>query len=159
MHSTDHEAFMRVCGDLARESSNSGDLPFGSVIVRSGEIVAKGHNTGLTNVTGHAEINAINDFLLRHSRQELRDCSLYTNLEPCAMCAFLIRDCGIKRVIFSVASPHAGGYTRWNILSSEIPEPFTSYGIRAGPEVIGGVLAEENFRLFDSLNWKMHHSS
>ena len=159
MHNTDHEAFMRECGDLAHESLKSGDLPFGSVIVRNDEIVAKGHNSGLTNITGHAEINAINDFLLRHPKHELRDCSLYTNFEPCAMCAFLIRDYGIKQVVFSVASPHVGGYTRWNILSSEIPEPFTSYGIKAGPEVIGGVLAEENSRLFDSLNWKMHHPS
>lgn len=150
---------MRVCGVLAHESLEMGDLPFGSLLVRNGEIVAKGHNTGRSNITGHAEINAINDFLLRHPKHELRDCSLYTNFEPCAMCAFVVRDYGIQQVVFSVASPHLGGYTRWNVLSSEIAEPFTAQGIKSGPEVIGGVLEEENYKLFDSLNWKMHHAS
>ncbi len=155
--STDHGKFIRICMDLASESLASGDLPFGSVLVQDGVVVAQGLNTGLVDITGHAEINAVKDFLSRKQKKELRECTLYTNFEPCVMCSFIIRDYGIKRVVFSVASPHLGGHTRWNILSAGISEPFTSQGIKDGPEIIGGVLAEEGSVLFDNLSWKMHH--
>jgi tRNA(Arg) A34 adenosine deaminase TadA len=73
------------------------------------------------------------------------------------MCAYLIRDFGIGKVIFSFASPHVGGSTKWNILSADIAIPFTSNGLLAPPEVIGGVLEAQGRVLFDKLNWKMHY--
>jgi len=152
-----HQRFLEQCNVLARESHQAGDLPFGALLEKNGEIVATGHNTGLVDITGHAEVNAIRDFLERHNVKDLRECTLYTNFEPCAMCSFIIRDYGLKRVVFSVPSPYLGGSSRWTILADAVPEPFTSQGREYGPEIIGGILQEVSQEIFDKLGWKMHH--
>lgn len=152
----DHEEFIRECNDLAKESQNSGDLPFGSILVKDGTIVSRGHNTAQNDITGHAEINAIKNFLSENPKEDLRNCTLYTNFEPCAMCSFIIRDFGIKRVVFAVPSPHLGGKTKWPILTDKIDAPFLSQGTYDGPEIIENVLKDESQIIFDELNWKMH---
>lgn len=152
-----HEKFIRECNLLGEESHKSGDLPFGSLLVKDNIVVSHGHNTGLSDITGHAEINAIKNFLKNNPKEDLRECTLYTNFEPCAMCSFVIRDYGLKQVVFAVPSPHLGGKTKWPILTDTIDEPFTSQGIYEGPEVIGNILKEESQKIFDDLNWKMHY--
>lgn len=156
MKKNPHEGFIRECNILAEESLKAGDFPFGSILVKDDIIMSRGHNTGLTDITGHAEINAIKNFLSKNSKEDLRECTLYTNLEPCAMCSFLIRDCGIKRVVFAVPSPHLGGKTKWSILTDKIDEPFFLQGNHEGPEIIENILKEESQKIFDKLDWKMH---
>lgn len=151
-----HENFIRECNNLAKESYETGDLPFGSILVKDDIIVSHGHNTAQNDITGHAEINAIKNFLSGNPREDLRECTLYTNFEPCAMCSFIIRDFGIKRVVFAVPSPHLGGKTKWPILTDKIEEPFLSQGIYEGPEIIENILKEESQKIFDKLKWKMH---
>lgn len=153
-----HEDFIRECNILVKESQESGDLPFGSVLVKDDEIVSRGINTAQKDITGHAEINAIKNYLSKNSRDGLRECTLYSNFEPCAMCSFVIRDYGIKKVVFAVPSPHLGGETKWPILSDKIYEPFFSQGTHEGPEIIGNILRDESQKIFDELNWKMHLS-
>lgn len=62
--------------------------PFGAVIVRNGEVVARAHNTVLLtkDPTAHAEINAIREASQRLGRFDLGDCVLFTTCEPCPMC-------------------------------------------------------------------------
>lgn len=153
---TNDENRIRRCNEIALESVSLGDLPFGSLIEHNGHIVAEAGNTGKTEVTGHAEINAIKKLLETKPDIELRECTLYTNFEPCAMCAYIIRDCGIGKVVFAVRSPHVGGYTRWSILKDYIAPPFTTNGNETAPEVVGGILEEECAKVFADLQWKMH---
>jgi tRNA(adenine34) deaminase len=81
--SPDDERFMRLALDEARQ----GDYAFGAVIVRDGQILARGHNLGKTNgdPTEHGEMVAIRRCLLEHGSAALLGSTLYTTGEPCAM--------------------------------------------------------------------------
>lgn len=88
----------------------AGDVPVGAVIVRGGEIIARGHNTreaGRTAI-GHAEINAISDACASLGSWRLSDCTLYVTLEPCPMCAGAILGGRIGRVVCGTRDPAAG---------------------------------------------------
>src|SRR5579871_1790776 len=81
----------------------AGSLPIGAVVVSSdGAIVGRGRNrifesspvhSRATEVAGsrlaHAEINAL--LSVDHAALSLRECVLYTTLEPCALCVGAIR--------------------------------------------------------------------
>lgn len=62
--------------------------PFGCVIVRRGEIVARGNNrvTSTNDPTAHAEVTAIREACAKLGTFQLTDCELYTSCEPCPMC-------------------------------------------------------------------------
>jgi tRNA(adenine34) deaminase len=96
------EAFMR----MALAEAAKGDFPFGAVIVRESEVLAKGRNLGKTNndPTAHGEMVAIRNFVAERPAQEFAKTTLYTSGEPCAMCIshYLVRHssggfCGIGR--------------------------------------------------------------
>ena len=62
--------------------------PFGAVIVRDGEIIARGYNNVLSSndPTAHAEVDAIRKACTTLGTHQLLDCELYTSCEPCPMC-------------------------------------------------------------------------
>ena len=62
--------------------------PFGCVVVRRGEIVARGSNrvTSTNDPTAHAEVTAIREACAKLKTFSLADCELYTSCEPCPMC-------------------------------------------------------------------------
>lgn len=74
--------------------------PFGCVIVRRGEIVARGSNrvTSTNDPTAHAEVTAIREACQKLGRFTLEDCELYTSCEPCPMCLSAIYWARIPRV-------------------------------------------------------------
>ena len=83
------ETFMREACRLAEESVREGrGGPFGCVIVRRGEIVARGQNrvTSSNDPTAHAEVVAIREACRTLGTFQLGDCELYTSCEPCPMC-------------------------------------------------------------------------
>ena len=153
-------AMMTRCIELSRIAADKGEYPFGTVIALDGEIVAEGINTTLrdADVTRHAEVIALSDAQKRLGREGLRRCTLYSNIEPCAMCAYCIREAWISRVVYALASPVMGGHSKWNILrddglSNRIPEIFG-----AVPEVVSGVLlheAQQAWRDWSPFAWQM----
>ena len=76
-------------------------------------------------------------------RNRLKDCTLYTNVEPCVMCSMVIRETGIKRVVYAIKSPIMGGHSRWNVLGDRKLSNAMPIFFRRPPEILGGVLAEE----------------
>lgn len=82
------EAFMREAIKLSAESVRSGGGPFGAVIVRDGEIIARGENrvTVCNDPTAHAEVSAIREAAARLGTYDLSGCELYSSCEPCPMC-------------------------------------------------------------------------
>lgn len=151
------EFLMHRCIELAQESLRIGDLPFGALLTRGGDVVAEAVNTGLKDITGHAEINVIKKALENDPEIDFSQCSLYTNFEPCAMCSFVIRDYGIGRVVFGAPSPHLGGFSKWDILkNSPLPAEFTSRAYASPPEIVPCVLSDEARAIFDRLDWRMH---
>ena len=83
------ERFMRTAISLAIDNVRSGrGGPFGSVIVRRGEVLATGANcvTSTNDPTAHAEIVAIREACRVLGTFQLEECELYTSCEPCPMC-------------------------------------------------------------------------
>ena len=102
--------FMDRALELAREAAAEGEVPVGCVIVRKGQIVAKGRNRRETDKTalGHAEIEAISAACKALGGWRLWDCTLYVTLEPCPMCAGAIINARIPRVVFGAEDSKCG---------------------------------------------------
>ncbi|EXX85315.1 adenosine deaminase [Paenibacillus darwinianus] len=98
------------------------EVPIGAVIVRQGEIIARGHNLRetLNDPTAHAEMIAIKKASERLNAWRLLDCTLYVTLEPCPMCAGAIVQARIGRVVYGTSDPKAGcAGTLMNLLREE----------------------------------------
>ena len=84
-----HKKYMKLAIEEARTGIlNNHGGPFGSVIVKDGEIVATGHNRVLLNndATAHGEIEAIRAAGMKLHTYDLSGCTIYTTGEPCHMC-------------------------------------------------------------------------
>jgi tRNA(adenine34) deaminase len=101
---------MRIAMESAREARNIGEVPVGSVIVRGGRVIARGHNLRetLNDPTAHAERIAITRAGRALGSWRLDDCWLYVTLEPCAMCAGAIVLARPERLIYGATDPKAG---------------------------------------------------
>ena len=83
------EEFMREAIRLSIENVNSGNGgPFGAVIVKNGEIIARGANevTNSNDPTAHAEVVAIRNACKKLGSFQLEGCEIYCSCEPCPMC-------------------------------------------------------------------------
>lgn len=97
------ERFMRRAIELARQGVKAGDGgPFGTVIVKDGEIVGEGWNrvVATNDPTAHGEVVAIRDATNRSKSFSLEGCELYTSGEPCPMCLGAIYWANIDRVFY-----------------------------------------------------------
>jgi tRNA(adenine34) deaminase len=148
------EKMMARCIELSRLASKAGEIPFAAVVCKGEEIVAEATNRVVRDcdITRHAELLAISQAQKVLGRRILKDCSIYTNVEPCPMCSFPIREAQLERVIFAIRSPLMGGMSRWNILrdneiSDSMPEAFGDV-----PEVTAGVLVEEAEKVWRNWN-------
>ena len=95
--------FMRMAINEARKGIHSGHGgPFGSVIVKDGVVVAKGHNQVIKNQdpTCHGEMMAIHKACKKLGTFDLSGCELYTTAEPCPMCLGAILWANISKVYF-----------------------------------------------------------
>ncbi len=94
--------FMREAIRLADESVERGGGPFGAVIVKDGQIIARGSNcvTLDNDPTAHAEVNAIRQACHTLGSFSLEGCTLYTSCEPCPMCLGAIYWAGISRIYY-----------------------------------------------------------
>ena len=102
----DHEPHVRRAIDLAREAGDRGDGPYGSVLVRDGEVVMEESNRENTDddIALHPELT-----LARRAARELdpdarAETVLYTSTEPCSMCAGGIAIAGLGGVVYSVSA-------------------------------------------------------
>jgi tRNA(adenine34) deaminase len=141
--SADDERFMRMAIDEARQA----DYPFGAVIVRDGEVIARGANMGrrLDDPTAHGEMQAIRQGLAQHGSAALRGAALYTSGEPCAMCMGAIVWCHFGRLVYAASLDQlATKIDQVMVPSAEIAakSPFAPISIT------GGVLADEAISLF-----------
>lgn len=95
--------FMRMAIGLSRESVNNGGGPFGAVIVRNGEVIAKASNSVTLNndPTAHAEVSAIRAACAGIGNFSLEGCEIYSSCEPCPMCLSAIYWAGISKIYFA----------------------------------------------------------
>jgi tRNA(Arg) A34 adenosine deaminase TadA len=137
------ETFMKLAIDEAAAAA----FPFGAVIVKDGEVLARGHNrTGIDHdPTAHGEMVAIRAFLAAHGPEKLQGSTLYTSGEPCCMCMGAILWCGIGRLVYAASLKQLMTKLDQIALSAE---DVASKALFAPIEIAGGVLAKDAMRLF-----------
>jgi len=96
------DEFMQVAIAEARQGRQEGGIPIGSVLVRNGEIVSRGHNKRVQELDpiAHGEMDALRN---AGRQRTYRDTVLYTTLMPCYMCAGTIVQFKIPKVIVGEA--------------------------------------------------------
>jgi tRNA(adenine34) deaminase len=126
--------------DLARQAAAIGEVPVGAVVCETagGRIVGEGFNRREADhdPAAHAELIAIRAAAAARGDWRLNDCTLVVTLEPCAMCAGLIVNARMGRLVYGAADPKAGAVDTLYRLTAD---PRLNHRV----EPIGGVRAEE----------------
>jgi tRNA(adenine34) deaminase len=106
------ERFLREAILEAHAAEAAGEVPVGAILVApdGATILARGNNQVLrtSDPTAHAEIVALRAGGLALANYRLLGCTLYTTLEPCAMCAGAILHARISRLVYAAPDPKAG---------------------------------------------------
>lgn len=91
----------------AKQGLSEGGIPIGSVIIKDGKIVGKGHNKRIqdSDPVTHAEIDCLRNAGRIGNYQET---TLYSTLMPCYLCAGAVVQFGIKKVIAGESETFAG---------------------------------------------------
>ena len=129
--------YMRMALDEAHKALERDEVPIGAVIVSKGRVIGRGHNLteALTDVTAHAEMQAITAAASTLGGKYLVDCTLYVTVEPCLMCAGALAWSQISRIVYGADDDKRGYHTR-------CAAPFHPKTV-----VTRGVLADECARL------------
>jgi len=88
MKKTGHLRFMQEAIKQARVSREEGGIPIGSVLVKNGRIIGRGHNRRLQDGSSilHAEMDALEN-AGRLKAADYKKCAIYSTLSPCDMCS------------------------------------------------------------------------
>lgn len=125
--------YMKQALAEARKAAGRGEIPVGAVVVCKDRIIARAHNLTetLTDVTAHAEMQAITAAASTLGGKYLNECTLYVTLEPCVMCAGAIGWSQLKRLVFGADDVKRG----YHLYAPQALHPKT--------EVVRGILANE----------------
>ena len=136
------EHFMAMALALAAEAAAAGEVPVGCVITDSdGAVIARGRNRreARRSVTGHAEMEALEQACALRGDWRLEDCTLYVTLEPCPMCAGAMILSRLGTLVYGAREPLTGSCgSVLNLFAENYP---------GSTAVYGGVLAEESAAL------------
>lgn len=132
-HTNSDVYFMKQALTEAHKAFERDEVPVGAVIVCQGRIIARGHNLSetLTDVTAHAEMQAITAAAGFLGGKYLTDCTLYVTVEPCVMCAGALGWSQISRIVYG-ADDEKRGFTR-----------FAPMALHPKTEVTSGILEAE----------------
>ncbi len=142
------EELMHVAIDVCREGLGRGQSPFGCAIAIGDRVVARTHNTVVltTDITAHAEVNAI-----RAGNQTVGDIFLTgamvaTTCEPCPMCMAALHWARVDTVYYgaTIADAEQAGFNELQVPANELLRIGGS-----GVKLIGDTLADKCKTLFD----------
>jgi tRNA(adenine34) deaminase len=113
-------------------------VPVGCVIVRDGEVVARGRNRTFADhdPTAHAEMLALRAAAAAIGSERLVDCDVYVTLEPCTMCAGALSVARVRRLYYGAADPKGGA------VESGV-RFFSAATCHHRPDVYGGIGEQE----------------
>lgn len=142
-----HDVYMGYAIAEAEAAARLNEVPVGAVIICGDKIIGKGHNLTqtLTDVTAHAEMQAITAAANWLGGKYLTDCVLYVTVEPCIMCAGALGWAQIGGIVFGTADPKRGYLSYFSKYAPEMPSP-----LHPRTQVISGVRAEECAELMQS---------
>jgi tRNA(adenine34) deaminase len=130
--------YMRLALEQAQGAAARGEVPVGAVLVKDGEVIARGGNGPIAkhDPTAHAEIVTLRAAGAVLKNYRLDDTVLYVTLEPCIMCASAIVHARVRRVVFGAFDPKAGA-------AGGLTDIFALKGLNHRVDVFGGVLEQE----------------
>ncbi|MGH7392753.1 MAG: tRNA adenosine(34) deaminase TadA [Candidatus Rokuibacteriota bacterium] len=133
---------MREALDAAKRGLVAGEVPIGAAVVVDGAVVARAHNAPvmLSDPTAHAEVLALRAAAEKCGNYRLPGATLYTTVEPCAMCCGAMVHARIARLVYGARDPKAGAVESLHRL---LDDPRINHRI----ETRGGVLADESAAL------------
>ncbi len=147
MNTSDHdEHFLRRSFDVARRAMSHGNHPFGAILVDENRNVLIETENGYMPAhdgTAHAERLLASQACTTLHADVLRNATLYSSAEPCAMCAGAISQARIGRLVFGAEDPKGGGV----IHGARVFDQPTCHW---RPEVATGLSAEESAELLRS---------
>jgi tRNA(adenine34) deaminase len=133
------EFWMREAMRAAREAEALDEVPIGACLIGAdGELLAIGSNRTITanDPTAHAEILVLREAAAKLNNYRLVETTIYTTIEPCAMCAGALVNARIKRLVYGAPDERFGAVrTHFNICDNDT--------LNHRIEVVSGVLAEE----------------
>ena len=131
--SMDDNRYMKMALDEATRAYEEGEVPVGASVVCKGRVIARAHNLTetLTDVTAHAEMQAVTAAANYLGGKYLNDCTLYVTVEPCIMCAGALGWAQLGRLVYG-ASDDKRGFQR-----------FAPQALHPKTEVLAGVMADE----------------
>jgi tRNA(adenine34) deaminase len=134
----DDEAFMRQALAEAKRARLRGEVPVGSVFVRAGKVIGRGHDLreSSQDPTSHAELIALRAAASRIGSWRLEGVTCFVTLEPCAMCAGALVNARVDRVVYGADDPKAGAVRTLYQIGAD---PRLNHGF----ELVPGVLAAE----------------
>lgn len=144
----DHEKFMREAIAESYIGLEKGNGPTGCVIVKDGEIVARGHNEENLDFdpTAHAEIVTIRRLCGTIHSKDLDGCVIYSTLQPCGMCSVACLWANISKVVY--------GASRKNVSQELFSEEnlntvdYIADSSHKDVEVVPNILAEDCSKLY-----------
>lgn len=132
--------FMRAALAQADEAAAAGEVPIGAVVVIGGELVGRGMNRVIRDgdTTAHAEIVALRDAFRALNNYRAPGATIYTTVEPCAMCAGALLHARVSRVVWGAPDPKFGA-------AGSVVDLFAEAKLNHhAREVCGGLLADES---------------
>ena len=138
--------FMKIALEEARKAYQENEVPIGAVLIaESGILICQNHNRieQLNDATAHAELLTLQAASKILNRRRLSDCTLYSTLEPCAMCAGALVLCRIKRLVYGATDSKFGAAES---LFNVVNNPALNHQI----DVTAGILEEESRELMKS---------
>lgn len=116
-----HEHYMKLALQQAIAAFEADEVPVGAVIVHQQRVIGAAYNmtVQLRDPTAHAEMMAITQAAEAMDDWRLENCTLYSTLEPCPMCAGAILQARIPRVVFGAIDPKGGAVESMYTLLSD----------------------------------------
>lgn len=150
--------FMKLAIEEAKASQRAGGAPIGAVMVKGGEIIAKGQSLVWLekDPSSHGETNCIRTACKKLNSTDLSGCTLYSTLESCSMCLGCASWAGLSKIVFGAYSKDIppNPYEISDYRAEEHAKRLTPFNPEQKIEIIGGILKEECARLMaDIENW------
>ena len=142
---------MQLALKEAVKAEKKNEVPVGAIIVdHSGKIIAKAHNMVefRNNPTCHAEKLVIEKALKITGHRFLQDCDLWVTLEPCAMCAGMIKQTRIKRLYYGAEDKKGGAVDNG-------PRVFSNNQVKSSIEIYSGISSKVSKDLLNSFFMKL----
>ncbi len=144
----DDRYWMQLALDACRQGVRLGQSPFGSCIVRDGQVLSAAHNQVRwgCDATAHAEVQAIRCACQRVGDIHLTGATIYATTEPCPMCFTAIHWARIKRIVFAARIEDAArfGFNELKVANAQLKQLGGTT-----VELVGDVLRAQAVQLYE----------